>query len=70
MTFSHYHTIISDKMDKKNTSSSIKCPDCHQSIPLPANPQRGDILECPYCATEVEIVSLSPVEVEIIEEEK
>jgi alpha-aminoadipate carrier protein LysW len=48
----------------------IICPDCKQPIPLEGEVIVGDVLECPNCATELEIVGKDPIKVEIIEEEK
>lgn len=52
------------------TKNKVICPDCQKEIRPEAKLQVGDILECQNCATEVEIVNLSPLQVEIIEEEK
>jgi len=56
----------------------VKCPECeklasHQNpenIIIPDDASIGDILECPVCAAELELVSLDPVQVAVIEEEK
>jgi len=50
--------------------NKIICPDCQKEIKTKIDPQVGDILECQNCATEVEVVSLDPTIVEILEEEK
>lgn len=48
----------------------IICPDCKVEISTDQKIEVGDILECQNCATEVEVLDINPVKVEIIEEEK
>jgi len=48
----------------------IICPDCKSEIITDQAVEVGDILECRNCATEVEVLDLNPIRVEIIEEEK
>ncbi len=48
----------------------IICPDCKEEIKTDQKIEVGDILECQNCATEVEVLDLNPLQVEIIEEEK
>ncbi|MFH1601829.1 MAG: lysine biosynthesis protein LysW [Candidatus Shapirobacteria bacterium] len=47
-----------------------KCLDCQKEIKLKGKTIVGDIIECPFCATEMEIVKLVPLCLRIIEEEK
>lgn len=56
-----------------SSSRQVACPDpvCQQGqITVPATAELGDIFECPVCAAEVELVSLQPLEVELLDEEK
>lgn len=46
------------------------CPDCEMEISVHENPQIGEILDCENCGAEMEITSLDPIEVELIEDEK
>ena len=59
-----------DTTDKK----TILCPDCKDEdkgqIIAPDDVEVGEILECPNCAAEVEVVSIDPLEVRLIIEEK
>ena len=49
----------------------IKCPDCHHPIEIDLNTLGvGDIIECQYCGTELEITSVDPLKTKIVEEEK
>lgn len=52
---------------------TVKCPDpvCEEGmIEIPENVAVGDVLECPECAAEVEVVNVDPVEVRLIVDEK
>lgn len=59
-------------------SKTVKCPDCQEMSPkeeagiiiIPVDSQVGEVLECPNCGAEVEIISLDPPVVVLIEEEK
>ncbi len=41
-----------------------KCPNCGSKVPVSENAHLGDILVCETCDTEVEVVSLDPVELD------
>ncbi len=49
----------------------IKCLECGRVINTDEQePEIGDILVCESCGAEHEVISVDPVEVELIEEEK
>ena len=48
----------------------IVCPDCQTEIPKLENMVVGDILECPECGTEVEVLCLEPLQYKELIEEK
>lgn len=50
-------------------TQKIICPDCKKEIKV-TKVEVGDILECQNCATEVEVLDLNPIKIEVIEEEK
>lgn len=57
-------------------SKTVNCPDqnCDPVNPgtiiIPDDAVVGDILECASCGAEVEIISISPLQVALLEEEK
>lgn len=57
-------------------SKRVKCPypNCDpentQGIIIPDDAVVGDILECPVCGAEMEIISTDPPQVALLEEEK
>ena len=54
-------------MDNNN---KVLCPDCQSEIVIDETKMVGDILECEECGTEVEIVSMEPVSIKELIEEK
>lgn len=50
--------------------TKVVCPDCKAEIPKLENMVVGDILECPECGTEVEILSIEPLKYSELIEEK
>lgn len=44
--------------------SQAICPECAAAIALPADAMQHELLPCPDCGTELEIVSLNPVVLE------
>ncbi len=43
----------------------VECPECGASVDVAADAMLGEILPCAECGTELEIVSLEPVAVEL-----
>ena len=44
--------------------SQATCPECGADITLPADVMQHELLPCPDCGTELELVSLNPVVLE------
>ena len=53
-----------------DANNKIICPDCGAEITQPEGMTVGDILECQECGTEVEVVSLEPLQYRELVEEK
>jgi alpha-aminoadipate carrier protein LysW len=51
-------------------NEKITCPDCGAEIVKNEDIAVGDIVECQECGTEVEILSLEPLEYKELIEEK
>jgi len=51
-------------------TNKITCPDCGKEIIHPEGMMIGDILECDECGTEIEILSIEPLEYKELIEEK
>jgi alpha-aminoadipate carrier protein LysW len=52
-----------------DTNNKVICPDCQAEIKC-ETVMVGDILECPECGTEVEILSTTPLRYRELIEEK
>lgn len=49
-------------------TSHFECPECAADVPLPADAMQNEILSCPDCGTELEILSLEPLTVDLAPE--
>ena len=45
------------------------CPDCDETIVLNPTPKVGKRLTCPHCDTDLEVISVDPVELDWVYEE-
>jgi alpha-aminoadipate carrier protein LysW len=45
--------------------STVNCTECEAEITLEKNAEVGEIIVCPDCGVDLEIVSLSPAKVEV-----
>jgi alpha-aminoadipate carrier protein LysW len=44
--------------------SNVFCPDCDGEIIFNPHPRIGQKLTCPHCASDLEVVSIDPVELD------
>jgi alpha-aminoadipate/glutamate carrier protein LysW len=49
-------------------SATPACPSCGAEVNIPANAIQHELLPCPDCGTELEIMSLNPVVLELAPE--
>ncbi len=45
------------------------CPECDADVHVDTDADKGDIVSCEECGTDLEVVGLDPVELDIVEEE-
>ncbi len=45
------------------------CPECEADVHVATDTDKGDIMACDECGTELEVVGLDPVELDIVEDE-
>lgn len=50
-------------------SYETNCPECEGTLTL-QDPMVGEIMPCAYCGADLEVVSLSPVSLELAPEEE
>lgn len=48
--------------------NTTACPECAAELTLPANTMQHEIIPCPDCGTELEVISLDPVQVDLAPE--
>ena len=45
------------------------CPECDADVHVDLDTDKGEIVSCEECGTELEVVGLDPVELDVVEEE-
>ena len=45
------------------------CPECSENVFVDAESEQGDIIACEECGTQLEIVGLDPIELDIYADE-
>lgn len=51
-------------------AKKVSCPECDTPLVVSSTDQAGSVIECPACSTESEIITLNPLQVAPLEEEK
>lgn len=51
-------------------SKVAECPECAADVTLPGDVMEGEIVVCPECGVELEVISLDPPELELAPEEE
>ncbi len=54
---------------KKQTITAT-CPECEATITLDDTVERGEIVQCPDCGVDLEVLSTDPVELALAPEEE
>jgi lysine biosynthesis protein LysW len=44
--------------------ASTYCPDCDEKIVLKTTPEVGQRITCPHCESELEVISVDPLELD------
>lgn len=52
------------------TKTTAECPECGAALEIPGNVEKGEILQCNDCGSELEVVSINPVELALAPEEE
>lgn len=45
------------------------CPECSEEVYVDADSEQGDVVSCDECGTDLEIVGLDPIEVDVHDED-
>lgn len=43
------------------------CPECEEKVYVDAEAEQGDVVSCEECGTDLEVVGLDPIELDIYE---
>ncbi|MDQ6710830.1 MAG: lysine biosynthesis protein LysW [Candidatus Dormibacteraeota bacterium] len=49
---------------------TAKCPECEGDVSLAAGVEKGEIVPCPECGAELEVVAQDPAELRLAPEEE
>jgi alpha-aminoadipate carrier protein LysW len=55
---------------KEVIDMAATCPECAAEVPLAADTMENEIVVCPDCGVELEVVSINPVTLELAPEEE
>lgn len=58
-----FDPVYSDQKGCKEMSQPV-CPECGGTVNVPADALQNELLPCPDCGTELEIISLNPLALE------
>jgi alpha-aminoadipate/glutamate carrier protein LysW len=59
----------SHKAGEEETVPTGTCPECDADVHVDLDTDKGEIVSCEECGTDLEVVGLDPVELDIVEEE-
>jgi alpha-aminoadipate carrier protein LysW len=51
-------------------STQTTCPECAADITLGNDTLQGEIIQCPECGVELEVISLNPIALDLAPEEE
>jgi len=57
------------KCREEETVPTGTCPECDADVHVDLDTDKGEIVSCEECGTDLEVVGLDPVELDIVEEE-
>ncbi len=44
------------------------CPDCDANLEIPSDAMENELISCPECGSELEVISLDPLELDLAPE--
>jgi alpha-aminoadipate carrier protein LysW len=54
---------------RKRKMPTTACPECSEDVYVDADSEQGDVVSCDECGTDLEIVGLDPIELDIHEDD-
>lgn len=67
--YDNYEFQSRENRKPKSKSARAECPSCFNNVNIGRQPGIGKIVVCPSCKTELEVVWLSPIELDFPYEE-
>lgn len=61
---------MNDQPKQPVQARNLTCPECNNTIASESELKIGKIIECPACITECEVISVNPLKLAPLEEEK
>ena len=46
------------------------CPECSTAVDIDDEVEEGEMMECPECGAELEVVNTNPVQLEVVSDEE
>jgi alpha-aminoadipate carrier protein LysW len=56
---------IKSNKSKEYKMNTVSCPECSAEITLDAKVEVGEIVVCPDCGVDLEVISLNPIAVDL-----
>ena len=63
-----YHCLLFKSVEEETVPTGT-CPECDADVHVDLDTDKGELVSCEECGTELEIVGLDPVELDIVEED-
>jgi len=57
------------KLSGEKKMPTTACPECSEDVYVDADSEQGDVVSCDECGTDLEIVGLDPIELDIHEDD-
>ena len=68
LRFEVHHCLYQEAWEEETVPTGT-CPECDADVHVDLDTDKGEIVSCEECGTELEIVGLDPVDLDIVEEE-
>jgi alpha-aminoadipate carrier protein LysW len=60
---------MNDEQEERITNmTTATCPECDADVAIPADAMENELISCPDCGSELEIISLNPVQLNLAPE--
>ena len=53
--------VVLSEVIPMSTATSATCPECEAAVPLKGDVEKGEIVPCPDCGAELEVIEQDPI---------